>query len=90
MASSDAECLSSPRRYGGTYGEPNGALAGMMAVATLFAALFTSAGMMISYTIDLPTGSVIIVFAGAVYLLALAGRAILRRTKRAAAQMEEV
>ncbi|MFP4302084.1 MAG: metal ABC transporter permease [Spirochaetaceae bacterium] len=65
-------------------------LAGMMAIATLFAALFTSAGMAISYTVDLPTGSVIIVFAGTVYLLALAVRALLRRMERSTPQHEEL
>jgi zinc transport system permease protein len=57
-------------------------LAGMMAVATLLAALFTSAGMMISYTLDLPSGSVIIVFAGLVYLITLLGRSGIRRLRR--------
>lgn len=57
-------------------------LAGMMAVATLLAALFTSAGMMISYSLDLPSGSVIIVFAGLMYLLTLLARNLLRRARR--------
>lgn len=53
-------------------------LAGMMAAATIVAALFTSSGMALSYALDLPTGSVIIVFAGTVYLIALVARRLLR------------
>lgn len=57
-------------------------LAGMMAVATLLSALFTSAGMMISYSLDLPSGSVIIVFAGLVYLVTLLLRSAIRTLRR--------
>ena len=57
-------------------------LAAMMAGAVGFAALFTSAGMAISYAMDLPSGSVIIVFAGAVYLVALLGRSVLGVVRR--------
>lgn len=59
-------------------------LGGMMIGATAAAALFTSGGMMLSYTLDLPSGSVIIVFAGGVYLLTLAGRSVARQMNRKA------
>lgn len=65
-------------------------LGGMMAGATLFAALFTSAGMIISYSTDLPSGSVIIVFAGGVYLIALAGRSVVRGRRRNTVRAGEV
>jgi zinc transport system permease protein len=41
----------------------------MMALATVFSILFTTAGLAISYKPDLPAGATIIVLAGAVYLL---------------------
>lgn len=44
-------------------------LAGMMAISTLLGSLFTTAGMVVSYQPDLPTGPAIIILAGSVYLL---------------------
>jgi zinc transport system permease protein len=41
----------------------------MMALATVFSILFTTAGLAISYKPDLPAGATIIVLAGAVYLV---------------------
>ena len=41
----------------------------MMALATVFSILFTTAGLAISYKPDLPAGATIIVLAGAAYLL---------------------
>ncbi|MBD3335296.1 MAG: iron chelate uptake ABC transporter family permease subunit [Candidatus Eisenbacteria bacterium] len=46
----------------------------MMALAVLFCMLFTSAGLGLSYSYDLPTGPTIIVLAGSVYLLITFGR----------------
>ena len=43
----------------------------MMALATVFSILFTTAGLAISYKPDLPAGATIIVLAGAVYLVVL-------------------
>ncbi len=44
-------------------------LAGMMAISILLGSLFTTAGMVVSYQPDLPTGPTIIILAGSVYLL---------------------
>jgi zinc transport system permease protein len=46
-------------------------LRGMMAVASLLAIAFTSAGLAVSYTPDLPAGATTIVIAGAAYLAVL-------------------
>ncbi len=54
----------------------------MMLWASLFTVLFTSTGMGLSYVTDLPSGSVIIVFAGAVYLLAFLARWLIRKAGR--------
>jgi len=50
-------------------------LRGMMALASLLAISFTTAGLAVSYSPDLPAGATTIVIAGAVYLLVL----VLRR-----------
>lgn len=47
-------------------------LRGMMALASLLAVSFTSAGLALSYSPDLPAGATTIVIAGVVYLLVLA------------------
>lgn len=54
----------------------------IMAWSAALIAAFTFAGMAISYTSDLPSGSVIIVIAGAAYLLMAGVRALLRRLSR--------
>lgn len=46
-------------------------LRGMMALASLLAISFTTAGLAVSYSPDLPAGATTIVIAGAVYLLVL-------------------
>ena len=50
----------------------------MMALATVFSILFTTAGLAISYKPDLPAGATIIVLAGAVYLVVLVLSRLLR------------
>jgi len=45
----------------------------MMALSVIFCAVFTAGGLAVSYQTDLPTGPVIIVFAGAVYLASTLG-----------------
>ena len=50
----------------------------MMALATVFSILFTTAGLAISYKPDLPAGATIIVLAGAVYLLVVVLSRLLR------------
>lgn len=55
----------------------------IMIVATLLSAAFTTAGLALSYTPNLPAGPTIIVLAGATYLLVTAGRAVLRRRRTA-------
>ncbi len=54
-------------------------LRGMMGVAALLAALFTTGGLAASYGPDLPAGATTIVLAGAAYLLVLAGRGLARQ-----------
>jgi zinc transport system permease protein len=43
----------------------------MMVVATLICAVFIASGLGISYSLDLPSGSVIILIATAAYILSL-------------------
>jgi ABC-type Mn2+/Zn2+ transport systems, permease components len=54
-------------------------LSKMMFLATLLSAFFSIAGLWISWELDLPAGSVIVVFSGAVYLLASIVMAIKRK-----------
>ena len=51
----------------------------MMVLATLFSILFTTGGLALSYSPDLPAGATIIIVAGAAYLLVTLGRRLLRR-----------
>jgi zinc transport system permease protein len=53
----------------------------MMIVATLAGFLSTAGGLAASYRPNLPAGATIIVFAGALYLLAVAGKTIWRRVR---------
>jgi zinc transport system permease protein len=66
----------------GTAGYASRNLAGMMAVGTLFSALFSSGGLAISWAMDLPTGAVVVVFSGIVFLSASAFRILRSRTRR--------
>lgn len=50
----------------------------MMILATLFCAIFILAGLSTSYSLDLPSGPVIIVVAAAVYLLVAVGMKLVR------------
>jgi zinc transport system permease protein len=54
----------------------------MMLVATLLGFFFTVSGLAVSYKPDLPTGPTIILIAGLCYLLAVAGRASLKKLRR--------
>lgn len=58
-------------------------LAGMMAFACLFSALFTVAGLAASWSFDAPAGAMVVVIAGAVFLLSAAVQLALRRLLRA-------
>ncbi|MGM0675531.1 MAG: metal ABC transporter permease [Spirochaetota bacterium] len=51
----------------------------VMLLATLFTMLFTTVGLGVSYTYDLPSGPTIIAFAGTVYLLATGVKSLRRR-----------
>ena len=51
----------------------------MMVLATILSILFTSAGLAISYTPNLPSGATIIVLAGCVYLFVAGGNAVFAR-----------
>ncbi|MBN2322674.1 MAG: metal ABC transporter permease [Spirochaetes bacterium] len=53
----------------------------MMIFSCLLCMVFTTLGLGMSYSLDLPTGSNIILLAGAVYLLAVGGTFILRRKR---------
>ncbi len=52
-------------------GQFTATLRGMMALASVLAVSFTTAGLAVSYSPDLPAGATTIVIAGAVYLLVL-------------------
>ncbi len=51
----------------------------MMVFSALFTAVFTTAGIGVSYSTDLPSGSMIIVVAGAIYFTAILIRLFVRR-----------
>ena len=51
-------------------------LRGMMALASLLAIAFTTAGLAVSYAPDLPAGATTIVIAGGAYLLVLVTKRI--------------
>lgn len=53
----------------------------MMIFSSLICMVFTALGLGFSYVYDLPTGSNIILFAGAVYLLAIFGAKVLQKGK---------
>jgi zinc transport system permease protein len=60
-------------------GQFTATLRGMMALASLLAVAFTTAGLAVSYAPDLPAGATTIVIAGAAYLLVI----VLRRVAAA-------
>jgi len=62
----------------GTAGYVAKSLAGMIFGACAFAAAFTVAGLAASWSFDMPTGAMVVVFAGAAFLLAAAGKLIAR------------
>ncbi|MBU0518292.1 metal ABC transporter permease [bacterium] len=51
----------------------------MMILATLLCSFFVTVGLALSYSLDWPTGPTIIIFAGIVYLAALAGQKLIRK-----------
>jgi len=65
-------------------------LSAMMAVAVLMSALFTTGGLALAYTSNLPAGATIILLAGAAYLAILAATHVARhRQPRAALPAED-
>lgn len=54
----------------------------MMALAAGFCVLFTVGGLIISYQPEFPAGATVIQLAGATYLVVLAGKGILNRSRR--------
>jgi zinc transport system permease protein len=62
----------------------------MMIFSSLICMLFTTIGLGFSYVYDLPTGSNIILFAGAFYLLSLVGARVLRSRALRAAVLKRV
>jgi len=50
-------------------------LAGMMAIGTLFSVAFSVAGLAISWGLDLPSGAIVVLVAGATFLAVSALRA---------------
>ncbi len=60
----------------GTAGYGARSLAGMMAGATVLSALYASAGLAASWSLDLPSGATVVALAGAVYLAASGLRAL--------------
>jgi zinc transport system permease protein len=67
----------------GTAGYAARSLAGMIIWGTLLSAVFSVAGLAASWSLDLPTGAVVVVLAGAVFL-GVAGIAMIRRRRRPA------
>ncbi len=65
--------LTLPAAIAGQYAR---SLAVMMLVATLLGIVFTGAGLALSYEPDLPAGATIVLLAGTVYLLLVAGRGL--------------
>jgi len=57
-------------------------LRGMMAVAAALAVAFTTSGLAVSYSPDLPAGATTIVIAGIAYLAVLAGRRIVSAARK--------
>ena len=55
----------------------------MMALSVLLSAVFTTGGLALSYSPDLPPGATIVLLAGAVYVLVLIGETVFRRLRRA-------
>jgi zinc transport system permease protein len=70
----------------GTAGYASRNLAGMMAVGTLLSALFSTSGLAISWAMDLPTGAVVVVFSGIVFLSASAFKILRGRARRGGAE----
>ncbi|MBN1808566.1 MAG: metal ABC transporter permease [Planctomycetes bacterium] len=54
----------------------------MMVMATVLCMVFTTGGLAASYGPDLPSGAMIVIIAGAVYLLTVLGNAVLKRRRR--------
>lgn len=66
----------------GTAGYIARSLASMMWLGFCFSAFFTVSGICASWSLDLPAGATVVVFAGAVFLLAAAVKLIFNRVKR--------
>lgn len=66
----------------GTAGYVARNLAGMMGFACLFSALFTVAGLAASWSFDAPAGAMVVVIAGAVFLVSAGVQLALRRLLR--------
>lgn len=65
-------------------GQFSNRLSRMMALASVICMFFTFSGLAVSYNYDLPSGSTIIVFAGACYILTLLFKNLFRRKFRPA------
>jgi ABC-type Mn2+/Zn2+ transport systems, permease components len=59
-----------------------GSIRGMMFLSVLFSAIITDTGLIISYELDLPSGSTIILLAGGIYMMTLILQNCCRRLKR--------
>ena len=59
----------------------SGSMWRMMASAVCFSLLFTTTGLAVSYTTDMPSGPVIIAIAGGFYLIVVAASGLVRRLK---------
>lgn len=67
----------------GTAGWKSRSLGGMMVGATLLSAFYSSSGLALSWALDLPTGAVVVVIAGAVYLFSSMAAALGARRGKA-------
>ena len=66
----------------GTAGYVSRSLAGMMALATLCSVFFTVVGLAVSWSFDTPSGAMVVVIAGAVFLLSAIVQFLVRYLRR--------
>jgi zinc transport system permease protein len=66
----------------GTASHGSRSLAGMMVGASLLSALFSVAGLMTSWSLDLPAGATVVIIAGTVFLAVSGGASVARRLRR--------
>ncbi|MDR0553703.1 MAG: metal ABC transporter permease [Treponema sp.] len=66
----------------GTAGYFSRSLGGMMLAATLFSAIFSTAGLFLGWTFDVPAGAMAVILAGAIFLASALIRVLLNKKAR--------